>query len=373
MATPFDVPLAQLRTRQSLKWRTYAPDVLPMFVAEMDVSALEPVVRAVHDAMAAGDTGYDHGTRYAEAFAGFARERHGWDVPVAGTRMVPDVMIGIVEVLGVLTHPGDAVVITTPVYPPFRAFLEHAGLHVVAVPLTEAGRLDLDALDAAFVDARAMLLCHPQNPTGTLHSAAELTALGELAARHHVRVVSDEIHAPLVLDDEPFVSATAVIPQAVALHSASKAFNLAGLKAAVAVPGAEAGADLARMPEIVGHGVSQIGVVAHVAAYREGGAWLDSALEQLRSNVATVDRTLADRLPGARWTPPASTYFAWLDLRGCVPSDADPARVLLQEAALAVNSGPTFGAQGAGFVRMNLATSSDVLAEGLDRLVRALG
>ncbi len=381
MASPFDVTVADMRRRTSLKWHTYPEDVLPAFVAEMDVLPLDAVVDAITAALAAGDTGYEPGpgsplgVAYAEAFAEFAARQHGWDVPVERTRMVPDVMIGAAEVLAVVTAPGDGVVVNPPVYPPFRAFVEHAGRRVVEAPLSATGRLDLEVLDRAFADARAYLLCHPHNPTGTLHTADELRAVGELAARHGVRVVADEIHAPLVVGDEPFVPTTTVIPDAIALHSASKAFNLAGLKAALAVPGPAAD-DLRRMPEIVGHGVSHVASIAHQAAYRHGDAWLADVLAAVRGNGDLVAATLAERLPQARWVRPAATYFAWLDLRatpGVQRTDGDPARLLLEHGRLAVNAGPTFGPGGDGHVRLNLATSPAILADALDRLVTTLG
>lgn len=380
MGSPFDVTPDELRRRTSLKWHTYDADVLPAFVAEMDVRPLEAVVEAVQRAMTLGDTGYEaeptspQGTAYAEAFADFAARRQGWDVPVERTRLVPDVMLGAVEVLRLVTRPGDGVVISPPVYPPFRAFVEHADRRVVTAPLTPAGRLDLDALDRAFAGARAYLLCHPHNPTGTLHTADELHALGELAAHHGVRVVADEIHAPLVVGDEPFVPTTTVIPDAIALHSASKAFHLAGLKAAIAVPG-PAARDLDRMPEIVRHGVSHVASIAHQAAYRAGDAWLDDVRATIRAHGDRTAAVLAERLPEARWDRPAATYFAWLDLRGTpavATSGADPARLLLARGRLAVNSGPTFGTPGDGFVRLNLATSPRILDDALDRLVTTL-
>ncbi|GCE77624.1 MalY/PatB family protein [Cellulomonas biazotea] len=398
--TIFDtVPLDALRRRTSQKWRRYPPDVLPMYVAEMDVPQPEPVVRAVSDAMRAGDTGYVFGPAYAEALAAFATDRYGWEVPVAGCRLVPDVMLGIVEVLQLVTDPGDAVVVNPPVYPPFVQFVEHAGRRPVTAPLTPDGRLDLAALERAFADATAggrraaYLLCHPHNPTGTLHTGAELAAVGALAEQSGVRVVADEIHAPLVTGTDtdtdtgtgtstgvagrplPFVPTTTVVPSAIALHSASKAFNLAGLKAAVAVPGPDAVADLARMPEIVLHGVSHLGAIAHATALRDCGSWLDDVLSGLRSNQHLLADLLAEHLPAAVWTPPDATYFAWLDLRGvpAVRDGADPARLLLERGRLAVNPGPTFGAeQGAGFVRLNLAASAATICEGVRRATAAL-
>lgn len=382
--SPFDVPLEALRARTSEKWRHYPSDVLPLFVAEMDVVPPEPVVQAVGAALTSGDTGYEADRGYAEAFAEFADERWGWPVDPTTARLVPDVMQGIVHVLTLLTGPGDAVVIAPPVYPPFRAFVEHAGRRVVTAPLSPAGRLDPAALDRAFREARrtrrpaVFLLCHPHNPTGVLHTAEELTTLGELAAAHGVRVVSDEIHAALVPPRPDgtrpaFVSATTVIPDAIALHSGSKAFNLAGLKAAVAVPGPAATRDLARLPQLVSDGVSHVASIAHQAGFRRGGPWLDRLLAALAGNVGLVGRLLAERLPAVRWTPPEATYLGWLDLRAAgLPDGTDPARYLLDHARVALVTGPAFGAEGAGFARLNLAASRTVLTEAIDRIATAL-
>ena len=371
--TIFDqVSLDALRTRTSIKWRAYPDDVLPCFVAEMDVPQAEPVVRAVADAMRLGDTGYDTPTAYAEALAPFAEQRWGWQIDVAACRTVPDVMNGIVEVLRLCTDPGDAVVINPPVYPPFTSFPEHAGRRLVHAPLAD-GRLDLEALDRAFALATAggrraaYVLCQPHNPTGTVHTADELRAVGDLARAAGVTVIADEIHAPVVLDGT-FTPTTTVIPEAIAFHSASKAFNLAGLRAAVAVPGAAT--DLDRLPEIVGHGVMHVGTVAHAAAYREGGAWLDSLLDDLRVNRDLLRGLLAE-VPAARWKPEAGTYFAWIDLSSAFAGE-DPATALLHRGRLAVNPGPSFGEQGAGFVRLNFAASTATLTEAVRRIAVAL-
>lgn len=373
----FDVPLDELRSRTSQKWRRYPADVLPLFVAEMDVRVCEPVERALADVVRRSDTGYPAGRPYQEAFAGFAEGRWGWTVDPTTIALVPDVMQGSVEVLSLLTDPGDAVVINPPVYPPFRGFVERIGRRVVTADLGADGRLDLAALDAAFARARsdgrraAYLLCHPHNPTGTMHRPDELRAVGALAAEHGVRVVSDEVHAPLALD-EPFTSATTVIPDAVALHSASKAFNLAGLKAALAVPGPDAVADLARLSELVGMGVGHVPVLVHAAALTGGGDWLDALLDSLRESRAHLRGQLDEHLPLVAWTPGAATYFAWLDLRAQLPGDANPAARVLAEGRVAVNPGHTFGAPGDGFVRLNFATSPAILTDAVSRIAAAL-
>ena len=380
---PFDVPLEALRARTSEKWRRYPADVLPLFVAEMDVVPPEPVVRAVHDALTSGDTGYEGDRGYADAFAGFADERWGWAVDPAAARLVPDVMQGIAHVLRLLTEPGDAVVIAPPVYPPFRIFVEHSGRRIVTAPLTPAGRLDLGTLDRAFGQAKAggrravFLLCQPHNPTGVLHTADELAALGELAADWRVRVVADEIHAALVPPrpdgSRPvFTPTTTVIPDAIALHSGSKVFNLAGLKAAVAVPGPDA-AELAMLPRLASDGVSHVASLAHQAGFRHGGPWLDGLLAALAGNVGLVGLLLAERLPAVRWVPPEATYLAWLDFRSAgIPDDVAPADFLLDKARVALVDGHGFGAEGTGFARLNLAASRPVLAEAVTRIAAAL-
>ena len=381
--------LADLRSRTSTKWREHPADVLPLWVAEMDVPLAEPVQRVLHDAVARGDTGYPAGTGYAEALAGFAARRWGWDdVDVARTALVPDVMLGIVEALKLLTAPGGTVVVNCPVYPPFYAFLETMGMHVREAALTPEHRLDLDALaDAMAGDATAYLLCNPHNPTGTVHTAQELAAVAALAREHGVRVVSDEIHAPLVLAGAHFVPYLTVPGSAdgFAVVSATKGWNLAGLKAALLVAGPEATADLARLPEVVSHGPSHLGVLAHTAALAQGDDWLDALLTGLDAKRHLLRALLDAHLPAVGWTPPEATYLAWLDCRplglddgggssdrGLVTSSAGPAGVFLREGRVAVSAGPAFGTGGAGHVRLNYATSSEVLEEALRRMGRVV-
>lgn len=377
MTSPLaELTFAQLQGRTSAKWRAYPQDVLPVWVAELDVPLAAPVARAITDAVQRGDTGYAWGSGYAEALASVASDRWGWSLDPAATRLVPDVMLGIVEVLRVLTAPGDAVVVNPPVYPPFFAFLQHAGREVVEVPLTAEHRLDLDQLAASFArpEVTGYLLCSPHNPTGTVHTAEELRAVASLADEHDVRVVADEIHALLVLPDRPAFVPWLSLPEAqrgVALHSASKAWNLAGAKAAIAVGGQDARADLARIPEEVGHGVSHLGVIAHTAALREGGAWLDALRAGLADNQRRLLALLAEHVPDIRYQPGDATYLAWLDCRALALGD-DPAAVFLDSGRVALTSGVGFGAGGAGHARFNLGTTTELLAEAVRRMAVAV-
>ncbi|MFC9927639.1 MalY/PatB family protein [Streptomyces sp. NPDC127190] len=372
--------LERLRRRTSVKWRTYPEDVLPLWVAEMDVPLAEPVVRAVTDALALGDTGYAAGTGYAEALAAFAAARWGWHgIAVERTAVVPDVMLGVIEMLKLVTRPGDRVIVNPPVYPPFFEFVAHLDRTVVEAPLGTGLRLDLERLEAAFRKTTAgggraaFLLCSPHNPTGTVHTGEELAAVAALAERYGVRVVADEIHAPLVAPGVTFVPYLSVpgADRGLSVMSASKGWNLAGLKAAVALAGPGAAADLARLPKEVGHAPSHLGVIAHTAALREATGWLDDLLTGVQANRRLLAELLADRLPALRTHPAEATYLAWLDCRALGLGD-DPAQVFLDRGRVALTSGVPFGTGGAGHARLNLATSPEILTEGIRRMAAAL-
>ncbi|MFV0435394.1 MAG: MalY/PatB family protein [Leucobacter sp.] len=389
-----ELTIEQLRARTSMKWHTYGDDVLPLWVAEMDVRLAPPVHAELQRAIDTGDTGYPAGNAYAEAFKSFAAQRWGWDgVEVDRTTIVPDVMMGIVEVLRLITNPHDAVIVTAPVYAPFYAFVTHADREIIEARLSPAGRLDLASLEAAFQRARArsehpvLLLSNPHNPTGTAHSREELEQVAALARQYGVRVISDEIHAPLVLDVAsftPFLSVTGS-ENAFALVSASKAWNLAGLKAALVLAGEDAVDDLARMPEEVSHGPSHLGVLAHTASFRDGAPWLDSLLAGLAENRALLAELVAAHLPGVSMRHPEATYLAWLDctslgLEEAIPKEglavvsdqSGPAQFFLENAKVALSSGHVFGDGGTGHVRLNYATHPDILTEAITRMGTAL-
>ncbi|MCF0091882.1 MalY/PatB family protein [Micromonospora sp. MH99] len=372
--------IGQLRQRTSLKWRGYPDDVLPLWVAEMDVPLAEPVANAITDAVARGDTGYTAGTAYPQALAAFARRRWGWDgLAVERTALVPDVMHGVVEALRLVTGPGDAVVVNCPVYPPFYEFVAHAGRRIVEAPLGGDLRIDLDTLQDAFRQARsggrpaAYLLCSPHNPTGVLHTADELAAVAHLAERHGVRVIADEIHAPVVLGGARFVPYLSVpgAENGLSLMSASKGWNLAGLRGGLLIAGPAAAGDLARVPFETSVSTSHLGVIAHTAALRDGGEWLDALLRGLDDNRRLLAALLAEHLPAIRYEPGQATYLAWLDCRALGLGD-DPSAVFLDRGRVALNSGTTFGTGGGGHVRLNLATAPELITEAVRRMARAV-
>ncbi|MGW4640428.1 MalY/PatB family protein [Sphaerisporangium sp. NPDC004334] len=371
--------LDELRERHSAKWREYPPEVLPMWVAEMDTPLAEPIAAALREAVARGDTGYAVACGLPEAFAAFAARRFGWHTDPAAIRLVPDVMAGIIEVLHLVTAPGDRVVVNTPAYPPYFYWLPRIGREVVQSPLAlgpDGYRLDLAALERDFAaGAAAFLLCNPHNPTGLVLAEEELRAVAALAGRYGVRVISDEIHAPLVYAGArhvPFPSLDdPAAARSVALVSASKAWNLAGLKAALAVPGPEARRDLAAIAAEVSESSGMFGVLASEAAFTAGEPWLDALMAGLTANRALLGDLLAERLPGVGYQPPQATYLAWLDLRALGLGD-DPAEWFLRRGSVALYSGLKFGTPGRGFARFNFATPPGLLTDAVARMASSL-
>jgi cystathionine beta-lyase len=369
------------RDRTSAKWMAFGPDVLPLWVAEMDAAPCPAVVDAVTAAVRRGDTGYGWGPRYAAAVARYASTTWGWEVDPEATSVVPDVMIGCAELLRLLTDEGGPVVVSPPVYNAFFGFVDAIGRRRVDAPLTADGRLDPVSLTTAFRAATARgeraayLLCNPQNPTGTLHSHDELVTLAALAAEYDVRVVADEIHAPLVYAGGPVFTPYLTVPggdRGFSVFSPSKGWNLAGLKSGLALAGARAVDDLRRLHEVHTHGSSHVGAIAHVAAMEEGGEWLAQLLGELDANRTLLARLLADHLPSVRWRPQEATYLAWLDCRDLGLGD-DPSAVFRARGRVALGSGPAFGHDvGRGFARINLATSPEIVEEAVRRMASAL-
>lgn len=377
------LPLAELRERTSEKWREYPADVLPLFVAETDFPLAPAITAALQRAVEIGDTGYMASrTPLAQAFSDFASRRYGWEPDPARIRSTADVSMGIVEILRRVTQPGERVVVTPPVYPPFYDLVAEAGAEVERVPLRDTGtrwELDLDGIRAAFEDgATAILLCNPHNPTGTVHGRDSLTALAELADEFGVAVVSDEIHAPLAQPGSgftPFLGVSDVAQRVgYALVSASKAFNLAGLKCALMVTADDETSAVVRgLPVEVEWRTGQFGLLAAVAAFsEESDEWLDGLLRTLDENRLLLEDLLAAHLPGARYRIPDAGYLAWIDLTALEWGE-NPARRILKDAKVALHFGPAFGAEGAGHVRLNFGTSPEILTEAIERIASLVG
>ncbi|HEU5271725.1 MAG TPA: aminotransferase class I/II-fold pyridoxal phosphate-dependent enzyme [Jatrophihabitans sp.] len=368
-------PLEQLRQRRSAKWQAFGPDVLPLWVAEMDFELAPAIAATLAEAVRRSDTGYAWQiAELGRALAGFAGDRWGWQVDPAAVHPVSDVGVGVVDLLRALTRPGDAVLISPPVYPPFFTWVAEVRGRLVEVPLrhSDGWRLDLPALEAAFAERpAAYVLCNPHNPVGRVHARQELAELVELARHYQVPIISDEVHAPLALpraEFTPLLSLPGAAEVAVSVHAASKAWNLAGLKAAAIITGSSRMAEVAgRLPDNrwrVGH----FGVLASIAAYTEEVAWLDRLLATLLDRRTQLQSELAERLPSVRWHPPEASYLAWLDCAGL--GIDDPAEAFLRHG-VAVEAGSKFGAIGRSHVRLNFGTSAEILSTAVDRMAKA--
>ncbi|WP_328884839.1 MalY/PatB family protein [Streptomyces sp. NBC_00316] len=365
-----------LRRRRGIKWRRYPEDVLPLWIADMDATPAPAVVDAVNSAFERGDTGYPRfDTTMAKAWDQFAAERWGWRVATERTMVVPSALTGIAETLKVTTAPGDVVVVNSPGYGGHRQIAEGLGRRVVEAPLGPDHRIDVDALRAAFSRTAdgdrptVFLLCSPHNPTGTVHTAQELFTVAELAREFGVRVVSNEVHAPLVpagARHVPYLSVPGS-EDAVAVYSASKGWHLSGFRAGMLAWAREADDIMRRIPLSIAYDLSGVGVIAQIAALRLGGGWLDALLAGLDENRRLLAELLELHLPGVRYRRPEGTYLAWLDCRSLGLGD-DPAAAYLERARVALSSGLEFGASGAGHVRLNFATSPEILAEAVHRM-----
>jgi cystathionine beta-lyase len=376
-----DLSLAKLRGRASAKWTTYPADVLPAWVAEMDFPLAEPIKQRLRRAIDADDCGYAQPRSLPESFAAFARSRFGWTVSPARVIAAPEVMVAVAEILRVVTKSGDGVVINPPVYPPFFSTIQEVERGVVEVPLAHVPGggwdLDLDALEKAFAaGARAYLLCNPHNPTGRVLERPQLEEIAKLAKRYGVVVIADEIHAPLTLPGAvhvPFVSVSEPIgTNAIAVTSASKAWNVAGLKCAVIVAGSQAmQSAMRKLPKEFQERTGHLGVIANIAAFEEGAPYLEGLLAHLDRNRALLAELLGMYLPAVRYIPPQAGYLAWLDCSALGLGD-DPSKVFLKKGKVALMRGTDFGRQGACFTRVNMGTSGAILSEVVGRMGKAI-
>ncbi len=368
--------LTALRQRKSFKWRTYPQDVLPSFVAEMDFDLAEPIIAAVTAALAIGDCGYAHAGALGEAFAGFARQRLYWSPDPSKVFAIPDVMSGIAEVVMAVTPPGSGIVINPPVYPPFFYRFGFTGRRVVEAPLRQLGdgRYDLDpeALDRALAQdgVSAYLLCSPHNPVGRVWSSGQLRAAADICQRRGAVLLVDEIHAPLVLPGAhyvPFLSLDhEMTEQAFVFTSATKAWNIPGLKCGIVVVGSDQGAALLEEhweALVAGH----LGVLASVAAFTESLPWLDAVLAQLDENRGYLSRLLGELLPSVGYHQPEASFLAWLDCRP-LGLDEDPAAEFLDRGRVALSPGTDFGRPGGGHVRLNMGTSPALILAAVQRM-----
>jgi cysteine-S-conjugate beta-lyase len=375
---------AMLRARGSAKWTAPGPDGFGAGVAEMDFGAAPPILDALAELSAQANFGYlppPLGDELAAACAEFQRRRYGWPVDPALIHHVPDVIKAFEIAITHFSRTGSPVILPTPAYMPFLIVPGLVGREIIQVRMRDDGAgfftLDLDAISGAFrAGGHLVVFCNPYNPLGRVFTTAEMAQLTDVVDRHGGRVFADEIHGPIVYPGTrhvPYASTSA----AAAAHtltatSASKAWNLPGLKCAQVILTNEP--DRQRWEEMgffAAHGASNPGVVANIAAYRHGEAWLDEVLAYLDDGRRLLAGLLGRHLPQVRHRPPDGTYLAWLDCTG-LDLACSPGELVTDRGHVTVVDGPRFGAGGAGAFRLNFATPHPVLAQIVEHVAAAL-
>ena len=378
-AVDLQVPdLTTLYERRSEKWSGHEPDVLPLTVAEMDFPLAPEVAAALHAAVDRHDLGYTGpaAARTGAAFAGFAQRRMQWTVDPEHVTLVPDVMAGLIELCRILSEPGAQVGFFTPAYPPFFAELPQARVELVQLPLDTAGAVDLEALEAALAGGmRLLVLANPHNPTGQIVPQPVLEQIADLCVAYDAWVLADEIHAPLVLEGATHTPWLEVSDAArncgIALSSASKAFNVAGLKAALIITASDRAQAVVRRLPVLTDRVGILGIIAAEAAFTAGDRWLDAVQARLVANRTLLGQLLTDELSEITWRPPEASYLAWLDCRA-LPLGDDPAAFFLRRGRVALSRGLDYGREGASFVRLNFGTSPEHVTDAVQRMARAI-
>ena len=370
--------LARLRSLDGAKWSRYGDDVIPAWVADMDFESPACALDAMRRVIDRGDLGYNLSAERAlpEAFADWQEVAHGWRPELDRLLLFNDVLHLLEYAVWFLTEPGDGVVLFTPIYPPFIKLVETAGRRIVECPLdAETGRFDGAVLDGVLDDrTNVVLWCNPHNPTGRAFDDEELAALADVAGRRDLLVLSDEVWADLVHPGachRTVASVPGLAERSVVVSSASKSFNLAGLRCAIAHIGSDRVLEeFQRHPDRLRGHVNTLGAEAALACWREGRPWLDELRRHLVGQLDHLGARLETDLPEVRWRRPDATYLAWLDGRGLGLPD-EFARVL-KHGGVALSPGLDFGALGAGHARLNVATSRDILDEILDRMIDAV-
>src|SRR5271169_946523 len=375
--------VAMLRARGSFKWTAPGPDGFGAAVAEMDFGAAPAILDALAGLSADANFGYlPHflADELATACTEFTKRRYGWDVDPALIHHVPDVLKALEIAITHFSRPGSPVILPTPAYMPFLALPGFLGREIIQVRMRDdAGffTLDLEAIEDAFrAGGHLLIFCTPYNPLGRVFTPQEMTQLTEIVDRHHGRVFADEIHGPLVypgMRHIPYASTSeAAAAHALTATSASKAWNLPGLKCAQVILTNEP--DRQRWEEMgffASHGASNPGVVANIAAFRHGEPWLDEVLGYLDDGRHLLAALLRRHLPQVRYRPPDGTYLAWLDCTAMDLPDS-PGALVTERARITVVDGPAFGAGGPGAFRFNFATPHPILTEMVERIAPAL-
>lgn len=373
------------RGTNSLKYdfaveRGHLADVLPLWVADMDFRAPEPVLNALRKTVDHGIFGYsDVKSEYYDALANWFESRFGWQTRPEWLVKTPGVVFALAMAVRALTEPGDGVLIQPPVYYPFSRVVRDNGRRIVESPLIyRDGKysIDFDDFERKAQKVKLFLLCSPHNPIGRVWTEEELRRLGEICGKYGVYVVSDEIHCDFAFPEHPHHIFLKTVPElaerTIVCTAPSKTFNLAGLQVSnIWIPGGEVRGRFRKEIDCCGYSqLNTMGLTACQAAYAGGGEWLDACRVYLRENLDFLRDFLRERIPEIRLVEPEGTYFAWLDCSGIACSDLED--LIGNRARLWLDSGRIFGGNSDCFQRVVLACTRETLRAALERLERAV-
>lgn len=377
------VTVEQMRQRRGSKWTRYGDEILPCFVADMDFPLAPPIHNALSEQAAIDDYGYTmHFAErpVAEIFSAWAARRYNWQVDPARIEGLVDIVQGIYLTLQLYTKPGDSVVTLTPTYPPLWHSVANTDRRLIDCKMqmgADQYEIDFDKLaDQLDSSTKLFLLCNPHNPTGRVFTQKELQGLAELVLQNDLIVLSDEIHADLVYAPNrhiPFASISPEIQQrTITMTSATKSFNIGGLRFALAIFGSKTLQDrFNTLPKGVIGGLNSMGAMASEIAWRDCDQWLDTLVSYLESNRNHLQQQIQQRFPNIKLCKPQATYLSWLDCQQ-LALNRDPYEHFLKAGKIAFGNGDDFGSGGDGFVRFNFATSQTIVDQILDRMAVAL-
>jgi len=369
------------RGSDSVKWRVFESDVLPMWVADMDFPSPQPVIDALEARIRHGVFGYAGAPpELREVVVERLKRCYDWTVTREDLVFLPNVVVSFNLACHAAAAAGDELLHQPPIYFPILWIPENTGMVANPAPLVPDGNgryeIDFDAFESAITDGtRVFILCNPHNPVSRVFTTQELAELAEICLKHEITICSDEIHADFVFDGRRHVPVASLDPeiaqQTITILAPNKTFNVAGVSSAVAiVPNPELRKRLqAAHKGLVPH-VGALNYAAMLAAFRDGDPWLAELIDYLQGNRDLLASFVAEELPGIRLTPIEGTYLAWLDCRKAI--EANPHEFFLREARVALNDGASFGPGGEGFVRLNFGCPRSLLSEGLERIRRAL-
>ena len=357
-------------------------DLLAMWVADMDFPAPPEVLAAIHKTVDEGALGYPMiPDSLRDAICAWEREHYGWEFGREALSWAPGVVAGLSFAVMGLTKPGDQIIIQTPVYMPFYRTVREAGRIIVKNPLIyENGRytMNFDELEKLVTPTcRTLILCSPHNPVARVWSREELERLADIAIRKNMIIIADEIHQDLVFSDAKHIcigSLPGMAKRTVTFIAPSKTFNIAGMKASVAIIPDELlrGIYVSVLERFHLNSINILGITAMEAAYGKCGEWHKELMDHLEGNRDYMEAFVKERMPKAHMDHPEGTYIFWIDFRGYGFNDETLTDFLVNEAKVALDPGTWFGVEGDGFARLNIGTTRAMLKEGLERIADAL-